>query len=164
MYLDFFELGYLSLHQCKTIKNMMSTEYHNYKVNWVNNAGNYILSVTTDYEFDNEDEGKDTFISRLVSEGAEYYEKADFLHRLCMAHCRYPYSLVGKQGVHEADKNGDYFFFYQDAEKAHELCPSARMSILEDGTNLAYVPMMAFEEELYPNALKRGIELIIIKP
>lgn len=164
MYLDFFELGYLNLHQCKTIKNMMSSDYHRYKVNWANSAGNYILSVTTDYEFDNEEEGKDTFKSRLVSEGLASYNKADFLHRLCMAHCRYPNALVGKQGVHEADKNGDYYFYYQDAEKAHVLCPSAHMSILEDGTNLAYVSNKAFEEELYPNAQKRGIELMIIEP
>lgn len=166
MEFDLFNvLGYLSETECKNIRNMMEgRSFYHYHVGWSNCAGNCSLVVNANCEKDDLENAKSHFLSMLTREGAEHYQKADFLHRLCMAHCTHPKALVGKQGVYEADKKGDYYFFYQDAEKAHELCQGSHMSNLVDGATMAYVSRFHFENSLKPNAAKEGVEIIILEP
>lgn len=161
----FKELGYFSELSCENIKNMMEgrTFYH-YHVGWTNCAGNCSLVVNAACEKEDLENAKYHFLSMLIREGAASYQKADFLHRLCMTRCTHPNALIGKQGVYEANEHGDYYFFYQDAEKAHELCKTAIMSNLEDGSTLAYVTYNDFKNILKPNAEKEGVEIIILEP
>lgn len=63
----FEELGYFCESDCKAIKETMDGySYMNFNVSWSNQAGNCILSVSTDYE-DEAQNIKNFFIASVFS-------------------------------------------------------------------------------------------------
>lgn len=63
----FEELGYFCESDCKAIKEVMQgCTYMNFNVSWSNNAGNCILSVSTDYD-DEPQNIKNFFIACVFS-------------------------------------------------------------------------------------------------
>lgn len=161
----FNELGFFTKKSCENIKAMMEGKtFYQYHVGWSNEAGNCSLVVDAVCDKEDIELAKQHFLSMLTREAASFYQKANFLHRYCMARMSHPAALIGVQGVREANPKGDYYFFYQDSEKAHELFEEAHMTKMDDGTPMAYVSRRNFENILKPNAEKVGVELVILEP
>lgn len=164
MFLDFFkELGYLTKHQCLTIKNMMSGVWRFSQIKFSYTGGNCVLFATA-HGYDDEKEAKEAFLYDLINKGIGGCFKADFLNRLCLEHHRNKNALVCKQGVYEFSPEGDCYFYYDDADKALQLCEGTKMSSLPDGAPMAYVPYELFVSVLSPNAKKEGLEVVVLEP